>query len=113
MGRIVDENGYDLYPDYEEPEEVITDGNEFSYEDELSHALEEGKLPVINFHIQNYTCESGALAKFVIPDNATADDLLGIKELLDIVIKRKFKVCGDAERTESCERRKDNDRKTN
>ena len=94
MSRIVDEHGYDLYPDWEEPEEDDYEKDNF--------------IPVIHYHIQNYTCENGKLAKFVIPEDATFDDLAGFKELLDVVIKRKFKVCGDAEGIESCEGRKNN-----
>ena len=45
-----------------------------------------------SFYVQQYTCESGQIAKFIIPDNATEDDLLGFRDMLDISLKRKFKI---------------------
>ena len=44
------------------------------------------------FYSQSYTCESGKIAKIIIPEDATEDDLLAIYDLLDIVLKRKFKL---------------------
>lgn len=41
--------------------------------------------------MQNYTCENGKIAKIIIPEDATQDDLQGIREILDVVIKRHFK----------------------
>ncbi len=46
----------------------------------------------ISFYIQQYTCESGQIAKIIIPDNATEDDLLGFRDMLNIALKRKFKL---------------------
>ena len=43
-------------------------------------------------YTQTYTCESGALARIIIPHDATEDDLKGIAELLGVVIKRHFKL---------------------
>ena len=48
--------------------------------------------PEISFYIQQYTCESGQIAKIVIPENATEDDLLGFRDMLNIALKRKFKL---------------------
>lgn len=50
-----------------------------------------------NNHIQIYTCESGKWAKIIIPENATKDDLADIKETLDVIIKRRFKIEGEEE----------------
>lgn len=47
---------------------------------------------MIDHHIQIYTCESGALARLVIPTDATEDDLRGIAEMVDVVLKRHYKV---------------------
>lgn len=44
------------------------------------------------FFIQQYTCESGKIAKIVIPEDATEDDLLGFRDMLNIALKRKFKI---------------------
>ena len=43
------------------------------------------------YYIQPYTCENGEIAKTIIPVDATQDDLKGIREMLDVVIKRHFK----------------------
>ena len=48
--------------------------------------------PEVSFYIQQYTCESGHIAKIIIPDNATEDDLLGFRDMLNIALKRKFKL---------------------
>ena len=44
------------------------------------------------FFVQQYTCESGKIAKFIIPEDATEDDLLGFRDILSIALKRKFKL---------------------
>ena len=44
-----------------------------------------------DYYYMHYTCESGAICKAMIPENATESDLQGIRELLDIVIERHFK----------------------
>lgn len=43
------------------------------------------------YYIQQYTCENSTIAKIMIPQDATKDDLKGIREMLDVVIKRHFK----------------------
>ena len=45
-----------------------------------------------SFYIQQYTCESGQIAKIIIPENATEDDLLGFRDMVDIAMRRKFKI---------------------
>ena len=47
------------------------------------------------FFVQQYTCESGKIAKFIIPEDATEDDLLGFRDILNISLKRKFKLKND------------------
>lgn len=32
------------------------------------------------------------MAKIIIPENASKDDLLALRDMLDIVLKRKFKL---------------------
>ena len=44
------------------------------------------------FFVQQYTCESGQIAKMIIPESATEDDLLGFRDMLNIALKRKFKL---------------------
>lgn len=45
----------------------------------------------IGIYVQSYTCENGTIAKIIIPEQATQDDLIGIREMLDVVIQRHFK----------------------
>ena len=45
----------------------------------------------MNYFIQSYTCESGAIGKIIIPDNATKDDLLAFKDYLDIIVRERLK----------------------
>ncbi len=48
---------------------------------------------VLNLFIeQEYETESGRLAKITIPREATKDDLIALKDLFDILLKRKFKL---------------------
>lgn len=68
-----------------EPVKAVTEVKSENYNSNIC-ASEEG------FYVQSYTCESGKLAKFIIPNGATEDDLLGFYDLLNIVLKRKFKV---------------------
>ena len=49
-------------------------------------------IPEVGSYVQAYTCESGKAAKFVIPEDATEDDLLAFYDMLNIVLKRKFKI---------------------
>ena len=44
-----------------------------------------------NNHIQTYTCENGARAKFIIPENASRDDLLALKKIVNEIIEQKVK----------------------
>ena len=41
---------------------------------------------------QPYVCESGKTAKIVIPIDATEDDVYALRDLLEIIMKRKFKM---------------------
>lgn len=47
---------------------------------------------ITTLYIQQYACESGQIAKIIIPDNATEDDLLGFRDMLNVALKRKFKL---------------------
>lgn len=47
--------------------------------------------------LQDYTCENGELAQIIIPRSATNDDLLALREIFEVLIKRKFKMKGGAE----------------
>lgn len=47
------------------------------------------------FYVQQYTCESGKIAKIIIPEDATEDDLLGFRDMLNIALRRKFKIKAD------------------
>lgn len=45
----------------------------------------------------DYTCDNGDLAQIIIPRNATKDDLCALREMLEVLIKRKFKESEDTE----------------
>lgn len=40
---------------------------------------------------QDYTCDNGELAQIIIPRGATKDDLYALREMLEVLIERKFK----------------------
>ena len=50
---------------------------------------------------QDYTCDNGKLAQIIIPRNATKDDLLALREMLEVLIERKFKRRADDEQREA------------
>lgn len=41
--------------------------------------------------LQTWTCENGGKIIIQIPENATRDDLLAMKEFIDVVIEHRFK----------------------
>ena len=45
----------------------------------------------------DYTCDNGELAQIIIPREATKDDLCALREMLEVLIKRKFKESEDTE----------------
>lgn len=47
---------------------------------------------MIEYYVQSYTCEDGSIAKIMIPETATQDDLIGFRELIDVILKRKYKL---------------------
>ena len=60
---------------------------------DMNNSIKEPIVPQeSNYYIQQYTCESGQIAKIIIPENASEDDLLGFRDMLDIALKRKFKI---------------------
>lgn len=71
-------------PDASTEKEVSIKRNEMYVRD--NQIMETG------YYIQSYTCESGKAAKFIIPEDATEDDLLAFEDMLKIVLKRKFKI---------------------
>lgn len=46
---------------------------------------------MIKYFSQSYTCESGAIGKIIIPENASEDDLRVFKEFLDMVIRERLR----------------------
>ena len=40
---------------------------------------------------QDYTCDNGELAQIIIPRGATKDDLCALREMLEVLIERKFR----------------------
>jgi hypothetical protein len=45
----------------------------------------------------DYSCDKGMLAQIIIPKNATPDDLSALRELLEVIIKRRYKESEDTE----------------
>ena len=45
----------------------------------------------------DYHCDKGMLAQIIIPKNATPDDLSALRELLEVIIKRRYKESEDTE----------------
>lgn len=39
----------------------------------------------------DYNCDNGQLAQIIIPRKATKDDLCALREMLEVLIERKFK----------------------
>ena len=58
----------------------------------VDSGVKETNLLEVGYYIQSYTCESGKLAKIIIPEDATEDDLFAFEDMLKIVLKRKFKL---------------------
>ena len=48
--------------------------------------------PYVEMYVQTYTCENGAIAKMVIPENATEADLKCIKEMVNSSLRHRFNV---------------------
>ncbi len=70
---------------YQEKSEKISDNTKDSNKEEEVQIDK-------NYFVQQYTCESGLIAKIIIPESATDDDLLGFRDMLNISLKRKFKL---------------------
>lgn len=45
-----------------------------------------------DFITQAIPCESGKIARFIIPVDATEDDLLLLRDMFDVLLRRKFKL---------------------
>ena len=45
-----------------------------------------------DFITQAIPCESGKIARFIIPVDATEDDLLLLRDMFDVLLRRKFKI---------------------
>lgn len=46
----------------------------------------------IRWQRHEYTCENGSYIALVIPSTATQNDLLGFREMIDVILKRTYKV---------------------
>ena len=51
--------------------------------------------------LQTWTCENGGKIIIQIPENATRDDLLAMKEFVDVVIKHRFKFIEEEKQDET------------
>ena len=96
---ISENNGYITLSD-EKSADVIRSVEENNNAEQVSNKVDQFSGDTVEmkngeetiFFIQQYTCESGKIAKIVIPEDATEDDLLGFRDMLNIALKRKFKI---------------------
>lgn len=49
----------------------------------------------------DYNCDNGQLAQIIIPRNVTKDDLCALREMLEVLIARKFKENDNGTRTDN------------
>lgn len=86
-----------------EKERLLIDEYEQVTENETEKANKETIVPVSvteklatnqenEYIVQTYPVESGKVAKIVIPIDSTEDDLYAIRDLLEVIMKRKFKI---------------------
>lgn len=54
--------------------------------------------------LQTWTCENGGRIVIQIPENSTRDDLLAMKEFIDVVIEHRFKFMKEEKRDETDKR---------
>ncbi len=59
---------------------------------DVTEEMKESVFSEKEYFIQSYTFENGKVAKIIIPENASKDDLLALRDMLDIILKRKFKL---------------------
>lgn len=94
LGAVKEEDGKimigDLASDYVSPDNEQNN----SVNDNIASVEKPQPIPEkeSSVFVQQYTCESGQIAKIIIPESATKDDLLGFRDMLNIALKRKFKL---------------------
>ena len=71
-----------------ESEEILSDFQTNS----RPHIADQNEEDINEYITQIYPVESGKAAKIVIPIDSTEDDLWAIRDMLDIIMKRKFKI---------------------
>jgi len=85
---------------------VLKYNNDIIYDagDESQQASEEIKTPTVSKEpeVNSIKCveivfptENNVISKVVYSENATKEDLLGLRDMLDVVLKRRFKVSSD------------------
>lgn len=77
-------------------ESVISDNSSMENKEE-SNGLDNTRLLSNNnyeseYIVQTYPVESGKVAKISIPIDSTEDDLYAIRDLLEVIMRRKFKI---------------------
>lgn len=76
------------------PSDLLTenDSDATVYQDPLSTPIKNDDTPSAEYITQLYPVESGKVAKIIIPIDAKEDDLYAIRDLLEVVMRRKFKM---------------------
>ena len=88
-----DETSEDSYPSQpvEEPS-VEPHGMQSSVSPLSGQTLSDYSNNESDFITQAIPCESGKIARFIIPVDATEDDLLLLRDMFDVLLRRKFKI---------------------
>ncbi len=59
---------------------------------DVTEKAKENVFPEKEYFIHSYTFENGKVAKIIIPENASKYDLLALRDMLDVILRRKFKL---------------------
>ncbi len=73
-------------------EESIINEHDIEPTEESRNVIHNIHNEAADYITQSYPVESGKIAKIIIPIDSSEDDLYAIRDLLDVILKRKFKI---------------------
>ena len=73
-------------------QKILADNEHTQDEETFEKEASSDKTASAEYITQTYPVESGKVAKIIIPIDSTEDDLYAIRDLLEVVMKRKFKI---------------------
>jgi hypothetical protein len=73
-------------------QKILADNEHTQDEETFEKEASSDKTASAEYITQMYPVESGKVAKIIIPIDSTEDDLYAIRDLLEVVMKRKFKI---------------------